>query len=341
MTQSALATDLYQLTMFAGVRRGNGVDATRDLRAVRPAAAAEPRLSGRGGSRAGARLPRRAALHPRGDRLAAYAAQPRGCRSRRSSTKRSVVSASRATCGPCPRARPFFADEPVLRVTAPLVEAQLVETALLAIVNFQTSIASKAARIVRAAAGRDVMEFGTRRAHGLGGGPVRGARRVPGGLRVDVQRRGRAALRRPAVGHDGALVGDGVRRRNRGLPRATPTCSASAPCSSSTPTTPSTRRRRIVRSGFHPSAVRLDSGDLVALSREVRHILDAGGLTATRILASGDLDEWSHRASLVAQGAPIDGFGVGTSLAHLEGRARARRRLQARRDRARRRRDRR
>ena len=72
--------------------------------------------------------------------------------------------------------------------------------------------------------------------------------------------------------------------------------------------------RKIVESGMRPSAVRLDSGDLAALSREVRAVLDAGGLPDTKILASGDLDEWSV-ADLLGQGAPIDAFGVGTALA--------------------------
>jgi nicotinate phosphoribosyltransferase len=71
--------------------------------------------------------------------------------------------------------------------------------------------------------------------------------------------------------------------------------------------------RRIVASGLRPAAVRLDSGDLGAHSREVRRIFDAGGLSHTRVLVSGDLDEWAI-ADLVAQEAPIDGFGVGTAL---------------------------
>ena len=71
--------------------------------------------------------------------------------------------------------------------------------------------------------------------------------------------------------------------------------------------------RSIVAAGLRPAAVRLDSGDLAALAREVRRIFDAGGLEATRIVVSGDLDEWSI-ADLLAQEAPIDGFGVGTAL---------------------------
>jgi len=70
---------------------------------------------------------------------------------------------------------------------------------------------------------------------------------------------------------------------------------------------------RIVASGLRPAAVRLDSGDIVSLSRSVRRIFDAGGLTDTKILASGDLDEYQI-AQIVAQGAPVDGFGVGTAL---------------------------
>jgi nicotinate phosphoribosyltransferase len=207
---------------------------------------------------------------------------------------------------------PVFASEPILRVSAPASEAQLVETALLSIVNFQTLIASKAARLVDAARGRAIVEFGARRAHGLEaalyaaraafvGGAV-ATSDVEAGYRFGIPLSGtmahswvmtfsseeesfRAYL--DTFGNDTTLLLDTY-----------DTLDAA---------------RLVIDAGLRPAAVRLDSGDLAALSRGVRDILDAGGLTKTRILASGDLDE-DVIASLVAAGAPIDAFGVGTSL---------------------------
>jgi nicotinate phosphoribosyltransferase len=207
---------------------------------------------------------------------------------------------------------PVFAYEPLLRVTAPLAEAQLVETSLLSLVTFQTSIASKAARIVWAASGRSVMEFGSRRAHGPEAA-VLAARaaylagcsstsNVEAGQRFGIPLAGTMAHswvtafpdEIEAFRHYANVFGD----RSAFLLDTYDTVEAA---------------RRIVASGLRPAAVRLDSGDLVYLSREVRRILDAGGLEGTKIVASGDMDEWSV-AHVLAQGAPIDAFGVGTAL---------------------------
>jgi nicotinate phosphoribosyltransferase len=207
---------------------------------------------------------------------------------------------------------PVFASEPILRVSAAAPEAQLVETALLAIVNFQTLIASKASRLVDAARGRAIVEFGARRAHGLDaalhaaraafvGGAV-ATSDVEAGYRFGIPLSGtmahswvmsfaseEAAFRAylETFGQDTTLLLDTY-----------DTIEAA---------------RLIVRAGLRPGSVRLDSGDLAALSRGVRLILDEGGLTATRILASGDLDE-DVIALLLDEGAPIDAFGVGTAL---------------------------
>jgi nicotinate phosphoribosyltransferase len=205
-----------------------------------------------------------------------------------------------------------FGFEPLLRVTAPLAEAQLVETALLGLVTFQTSIASKAARIVHAADGRPVMEFGSRRAHGLDAA-LHAARaaylagctatsNVEAGYRFGVPLAGTMAhswvKAFPSESSAFRAFMDVFGERAVLLIDTYDTLEAA---------------RRIVAEGLRPSAVRLDSGDLGALSREVRQIFDAGGLSQTRILASGDLDEWAITELLAAQ-APIDGFGVGTSL---------------------------
>ena len=211
-----------------------------------------------------------------------------------------------------PEGTPMFAEEPLLRVTAPLPEAQIVETALLATVLFQTSIASKAARVVAAAGGRPVIEFGARRAHGTAAaaaaargafvGGCAGTSNVEAGFRFGIPISGTMAhswvmthasemesFRRyvELFGDESVLLIDTY-----------DTVEAA---------------RRIGRAGMRPAAVRLDSGDLAVLSQEVRQTLDDAGLGATQIFASGDLDE--HRiAALVDGGAPIDAFGVGTAL---------------------------
>jgi nicotinate phosphoribosyltransferase len=207
---------------------------------------------------------------------------------------------------------PVFPPAPLLRVTAPLPEAQLVETALVAIVGFQTSVASRAARIVEAAGGRRVVEFGARRAHGIEAG-VLAARaaciagcestsNVEAGRRFGIPVSGTMAhawvTAFPTEEAAFRQYADVFRERTVILLDTYDTLAAA---------------RAVAASGLAPAAVRLDSGDLVALSREVRAILDAGGLGATQIFVSGDLDE-RRIAAIVEAGAPVDGFGVGAAL---------------------------
>jgi nicotinate phosphoribosyltransferase len=206
---------------------------------------------------------------------------------------------------------PVFAEEPIVRVTAPLPEAQLVETALLAETMFPTSVASRAARVMAAAAGRPVMEFGARRAHGIDAG-IRAARAayiagfsstsiVEAGKRFGIPLSGTMAHSWVmAFAEEGSafrtyadIFGDAV--------FVLDTYDAVAAA------------RMVTASGLKPKAIRIDSGDLIALSREVRRIFDEGGLGDTAIVASGDLDE-IRIAEIVAAGAPIDGFGVGTAV---------------------------
>jgi nicotinate phosphoribosyltransferase len=207
---------------------------------------------------------------------------------------------------------PVFAREPFVRVSAPAPQAQLVETALLAIVTFQTSIASKAARIVDAAGGRAVVEFGTRRAHGLEAalyaaraayvaGCV-GTSNVEAGCRFGIPVSGTMA-------HSWVMT---FRDEIESFRRYLETFGRDTTVLIDTYDTIAAARR-IVSSGLRPGGVRLDSGDLAALSREVRSILDAGGLHDTRIFVSGDLDE-DRIKDLLEREAPIDAFGVGTAL---------------------------
>ena len=207
---------------------------------------------------------------------------------------------------------PVFPPAPLLRVTARLPEAQFVETALLAQIAFQTSVASRAARVVEAASGRPVVEFGARRAHGIEAGlyAARAAflggcdstSSVEAGRRFGIPVSGTMAHSwvmafpdEPAAFRQYAEVfGD-----HTVILLDTYDTLAAA--------------RWLAASGLRPRAVRLDSGDVVSLSRSVRMILDAAGLRATTIFASGDLDEW-RIAEILAAGAPVDGFGVGAAL---------------------------
>ena len=211
-----------------------------------------------------------------------------------------------------PEGRPVFANEPLLRVTAPVIEAQIVETSLLATINFQTMIASKAARVVAAAAGRDVIEFGSRRAHGTEAAlyaaraayvaGCAGTSNVEAGLRFGVPTFG-------TIAHSWVMTFDdeleAFERYVAAFPRSTTLLIDTYDTVAAA--------RKIVAAGLRPQAVRLDSGDLGQLTREVRRVLDEGGLQQTHIFASGDLDEW-RIAELLGAGAPIDAFGVGTRL---------------------------
>ncbi len=207
---------------------------------------------------------------------------------------------------------PLFPNEPLLRVTAPAAQAQIVETALLAIIAQQTSVASKAARVVHAAAGRPVIEFGSRRAPGLDAALYAARAACVAGC---VATSNVEAGRQFGVAITGTMAHSWVMGFGDELEAFREYLALFGDDTTLLIDTYDTvdAARRIVTEGLRPGAVRLDSGDLLNLSREVRIILDAGGLHSTRILASGDLDEY-RIADLLSAGAPIDGFGVGTSI---------------------------
>lgn len=206
-----------------------------------------------------------------------------------------------------------FANEPLLQVRAPILQAQMVETHLLSTVNFQTLIATKAARVVEAARGRAVVEFGARRAHGFEAATL-GARaaylagcvgtsNVLAGRRFGIPVFGTAA-------HSFTMAFerevDAFRAFYRLFPEHTTLLIDTYDTLEGA--------RNATKLGPGVRGVRLDSGDLLELSRQVRQILDEAGMTATTIFASGDLNEWKI-AELLDRGAPIDAFGVGTDLA--------------------------
>jgi nicotinate phosphoribosyltransferase len=207
---------------------------------------------------------------------------------------------------------PVFPPAPLLRVTAPLPEAQFVETALLSNVAFQTSVASRAARMVEAAAGRPVVEFGSRRAHGPEAGVLAARAAYLAGCastsNVD-------AGRRFCIPVSGTMAHSWVTAFPNELAAFDQFARTFGDRAVMLLDTYDTLEaaRRIASSGLRPGGVRLDSGDVIGLSHEVRRILDAAGLRETTIFASGDLNEWKI-AEIVSAGAPIDGFGVGAAL---------------------------
>jgi nicotinate phosphoribosyltransferase len=206
-----------------------------------------------------------------------------------------------------------FAEEPLLRVTAPIAEAQIVETFLLSTLTFQTLIATKAARVVEAAQGRGVVEFGTRRAHGPEAGVLAaraayiggciGSSNVEAGHRFGVPSYGTLA-------HSFVMAYAEEEESFRQFQRVFPEHSVLLVDTYDT----LGAVEKIIQLGLRPRGVRLDSGDLVELSRAVRRRLDQAGLTETKIFASGDLNEFSIQEAL-ARGAAVDFFGVGTELA--------------------------
>lgn len=205
-----------------------------------------------------------------------------------------------------------FANEPLLRVTAPLIEAQLAETFLLATINFQTLIATKAARIVEAAQGRGVTEFGARRCHGFGAALYAARAAFIGGCVGTSNVEAGRLFKLPVYGtaaHSFVMSfeseQDAFRAYHEVFPESTTLL---------LDTYDTLNGARLATAfGANLRGVRLDSGDLARLSKEVRAILDEAGMQQTRIMASGDLDE--HKiAGLLAAGAPFDLFGVGTEL---------------------------
>lgn len=218
-----------------------------------------------------------------------------------------------------PEGTVFFPHEPILRISAPLPLAQLMESRVMNVLNFQTMVASKAARSVLAARGKPLIDFGLRRAHGAEAGLLAaragyvagfaGTATVLAGMAYDIPLYGtmahsfvqahtneRASFEHFAQAHPGNAI---FLLDTYDTEAAARTVTALAP--------------RLADQGIPVQGVRLDSGDLAAHARNVRRILDEGGLRGARILASGNLDEYRIQ-ELNEQGAPIDSFAVGTAM---------------------------
>jgi nicotinate phosphoribosyltransferase len=212
-----------------------------------------------------------------------------------------------------PEGTPLFAGEPLLTVRAPLIEAQIPETYLLATVGFQTLVATKAARVVEAAGGRAVVEFGTRRAHSPEAGVLAGRAAYIGGCTGTSNTLTGYRYGIPVFGtaaHSWVLSFpseiESFRRLQELLGPYT------THLIDTYDTIEGARRAASIEGRFW--GVRLDSGNLVELSKAVRAILDQAGRHDARIMATGDLNEYKI-LEIVAAGAPIDAFGVGTELA--------------------------
>lgn len=213
----------------------------------------------------------------------------------------------------------FFPHEPILRITAPLPQAQLVESRVMNLLHFQTMIASKAARSVLAAAGKPLIDFGLRRAHGAEAGLLAarasylagfaGTATVLAGMAYDIPLFGTMA-------HSFVQAHGDEARSFQHFAEAQPdnvvllidTYDTEAAARKVVTLAPA-----LAAQGITVKGVRLDSGDLAYHARSVRRILDAGGLPEVHILASGNLDEYRLK-ELIEHEAPIDSFAVGTAM---------------------------
>ncbi len=218
-----------------------------------------------------------------------------------------------------PEGTVFFPDEPILRVTAPIAEAQLVETRLINLLHLQTMIASKAARSVLMAPDRLLVDFGLRRAHGAEAGLLAARASYIAGFAGTSNVQAGRLFGMPLYGtmaHSFIQAHDDEALAFEHFAHAQPdnvvllidTWDTEAAAHKVVALAP-----KLMRDGIRIKGVRIDSGDLAEHARRVRAILDTGGLKHVIIFASGDLDEYALR-DMLAAGAPVDGFGVGTRV---------------------------
>jgi len=213
----------------------------------------------------------------------------------------------------------FFPDEPILRITAPLPQAQLVESRLINLLHFQTLIATKAARMVLAAPGKLLVDFGMRRAHGAEAALLAARASYLAGFSGSATVLAAPLFGVPVYGtmaHSFIQAHDDEVKAFENFARSQPdnvallidTYDTEAAAEKVVALAP-----RLRKEGISIKWVRLDSGDLADHARKVRRILDEGGLAEVRIFASSSLDEYTLREFALA-GVPIDGFGIGSRL---------------------------
>lgn len=218
-----------------------------------------------------------------------------------------------------PEGTVFFPHEPILRIIAPLPQAQLLETRVMNLLNFQSMIASKAARSVLIAEGKPLIDFGLRRAHGAEAGLLAarasylagfsGTATVLAGMAYGIPLYGTMAHSFVQAHRDEAIAFEHfAHAQPDNVVLLIDTYDTEAAAHKVVALAPSLKAKGITVKG-----VRLDSGDLADHARKVRHILDAGGLPHAQILASGNLDEY-RLTQLIQSRAPIDSFAVGTAM---------------------------
>jgi nicotinate phosphoribosyltransferase len=213
----------------------------------------------------------------------------------------------------------FFAEEPMLRVTAPIIEAQLIESFLLNAVNLETMLASKAARVALAAQGRGVFDFSLRRTHG----PCAALKAARSAYIAGCSGTSNVlAGKRYGIPLAGTMAHSFIMSFRQEIDAFLAYAETFSGRSILLVDTYDTREglanaikigAYLKEKGFSLAGVRLDSGDIVSLSRLARKMLDKAGLRGTRILASGNLDEF-RIAELLKKGARVDSFGVGTNM---------------------------
>ena len=220
-----------------------------------------------------------------------------------------------------PEGTPIFPDEPIVTVKGPLIQAQLIETMLLLCINHQSLVATKANRIVRAAKGRLISEFGSRRAQG-GDAAIYGARAAYiGGCDSTACTYSDEYLGVPSGGtmaHSWVQLFDSEIDAFRAYAKLYPNncvflVDTYNTLKSGIPNAIKVFNEEIIPRGFRPKAIRIDSGDITYLSIKARKMLDDAGFTDCKILASNSLNE-NLITTMLDQGAPIDMFGVGEQL---------------------------
>ena len=213
----------------------------------------------------------------------------------------------------------FFPDEPIVRITAPLPQAQLVETRLMNLLHFQTLVTSKAARSVLVASGKPLVDFGLRRAHGAEAGLLAARASYLAGFSGTATVEAGHFFGIPLYGtmaHSFVQAHTDEMEAFEHFAHAQPahlvllidTYDTEAAAGKVVALAP-----RLKQKGINVKGVRLDSGDLAEHATKVRRILNDGGLADVQIVASGNLDEYALQA-LIASNAPIDSFAVGTAM---------------------------
>lgn len=211
-----------------------------------------------------------------------------------------------------PEGSVIFANEPILRVTAPIIEAQLVETRLLSAINFQTMVASRAARLITAAQGKPVVEFGARRADGAEAGIFAARAAWIAGSAGTSNVIAAKMFGIPVYGTQAHSWIMAYEDESQAFARFLDVFPDQATLLLDTYDVRAALRK-VIASKRRPAGVRLDSGDMAADSRWVRKQLDRAGWHDVQIFASGDLDE-KMISTLLRRGARIDAFGVGSAL---------------------------